>query len=205
MFIIYSNDGEMMRKISNENDLRIQKTKNAIKQNLKQMICEMPYEKITVKELAKRAQINRNTFYLHYDIIDDVLLELQIEYSTKYMELVKNYNFIDNQAEIIRCFFEFNENQDEFFQKITCDDRFDYIRHRMQNEVMKKTEGKTSKKYDLNQYINNIISAYNLTTLNLYRQWVSDGRKIPMEQMIKLAIILLSEGISGLKKQHNFK
>ena len=75
----------------------------------------------------------------------------------------------------------------------------------MQNEVMKKTEGKTSKKYDLNQYINNIISAYNITTLNLYRQWVSDGRKIPMEQMIKLAIILLSEGISGLKKQHNFK
>ena len=177
MFIIYSNDGEMMRKISNENDLRIQKTKNAIKQNLKQMICEMPYEKITVKELAKRAQINRNTFYLHYDIIDDVLLELQIEYSTKYMELVKNYNFIDNQAEIIRCFFEFNENQDEFFQKITCDDRFDYIRHRM----------------------------HNITTLNLYRQWVSDGRKIPMEQMIKLATILLSEGISGLKRQHNFK
>lgn len=50
-------------------DLRVQKTREAIKNTFKEMICEMPAEKITVKELTDRARIHRKTFYLHYTTI----------------------------------------------------------------------------------------------------------------------------------------
>ena len=43
-------------------DLRIQKTREAIHKTFEEMICEMDYEQISIKELAQRARINRKTF-----------------------------------------------------------------------------------------------------------------------------------------------
>ena len=37
------------------------------------LILKTDYDKITVSALAKEANINRKTFYLHYDSVDDVL------------------------------------------------------------------------------------------------------------------------------------
>ena len=58
-------------------DLRIQKTREAIHKTFEEMICEMDYEQISIKELTERARINRKTFYLHYNTLDDLLKELQ--------------------------------------------------------------------------------------------------------------------------------
>ena len=95
-------------------DLRIQRTKEAIHTVFKEMVCEMPYEKITVKAIADRAKINRNTFYLHYETTDDVLREIQVDYSSRYIELIKNYDYTKHTAELVRSFFEYMESQDEF-------------------------------------------------------------------------------------------
>lgn len=48
-------------------DLRVIRTKKAIRDAFCAMIMEMDYPDITIKELTQRAMINRNTFYLHYD------------------------------------------------------------------------------------------------------------------------------------------
>ena len=43
-------------------DLRVRKTIQGIKAAFESLICERDYEKITVKELCERAQINKKTF-----------------------------------------------------------------------------------------------------------------------------------------------
>ena len=40
---------------------------------------EKSFEYITVSEICKRAEVNRSTFYLHYETMDDLLSEC-IEY-----------------------------------------------------------------------------------------------------------------------------
>ena len=62
-----------------KDDLRARRTKAFIRKTFEEMICEMDFEHITVKELTERAMINRKTFYLHYDSLDDLLLEMQNE------------------------------------------------------------------------------------------------------------------------------
>lgn len=47
-------------------DIRIQKTETAIKNAFMELRSQKPVEKITVKELCQRAQINKSTFYSHY-------------------------------------------------------------------------------------------------------------------------------------------
>lgn len=51
-------------------DPRAARTQAAIKEAFEQMACEADAGRITVKELAERAGINRKTFYLHFETIE---------------------------------------------------------------------------------------------------------------------------------------
>lgn len=54
------------------NDLRWQKTEEAIMDAFVEELKERPLRKVSVSNLAKRARINKSTFYLHYEDIFDL-------------------------------------------------------------------------------------------------------------------------------------
>lgn len=60
-------------------DPRTAQTKSVIKNTLLDMLDDMAFEKITVTQLCKQADINRGTFYLHYCDLYAVLEELMEE------------------------------------------------------------------------------------------------------------------------------
>ncbi len=60
-------------------DIRMEKTEKAIKNAFLELRSKHPLEKITVKELCRLAQINKSTFYAHYEDIYDLSEKLQME------------------------------------------------------------------------------------------------------------------------------
>lgn len=56
-----------MAKKDGTSDLRVRRTQKAIKHALLELIEEEGFEKITVKDITDKAEISRNTFYLHYE------------------------------------------------------------------------------------------------------------------------------------------
>ena len=182
-------------------DPRIIRTKEAIQTVFKQMVCELPYEKITVKAITEAARINRNTFYLHYNCVDDVLAEIQAKHSSEYSAIVSGFDQLKDTDKLVRSFFEYMEAQDDFFKRVTCDSRFDYIRERMQNRVTKQAAESRPLK-GIEQSVRNILLTFNNCIVLLYRQWVADGRKIPMEEMIDLATTLLEKGMKGFRNKY---
>lgn len=48
-------------------DIRVERSKGAIKKAFVDLMKRRTYEEITVKDLAEEAQINRKTFYAHYE------------------------------------------------------------------------------------------------------------------------------------------
>ena len=71
----------------------------------------------------------------------------------------------------------------------------------MQKKVSAHTHQQSKNFHDKSTYIQNIVRAYSTTFLPLYRQWVADGRKIPMEEMIDLATTLLEKGMKGFRNK----
>ncbi|AIQ70155.1 TetR/AcrR family transcriptional regulator [Paenibacillus graminis] len=59
--------------MSKKTDLRILRTKQSIRKAWIELIQEKGYEAITIQDIADRAMINRNTFYLHYENKPDLL------------------------------------------------------------------------------------------------------------------------------------
>ena len=49
------------------------RTKEAIVNAFWELLEEKPYNKITVKDIVDRCQINRNTFYYHFHDIPELL------------------------------------------------------------------------------------------------------------------------------------
>ena len=58
-------------------DIRVKKTKRAIQKAFVALLREKPIEKITVKEIAERAEINKTTFYSHYETLDALTAEME--------------------------------------------------------------------------------------------------------------------------------
>lgn len=60
-------------------DIRIEKTQNVIKSAFLSLRAKKSVEKITIKELCTLAQINKSTFYSHYQDIYDLSEQMQAE------------------------------------------------------------------------------------------------------------------------------
>ena len=67
-----------MRK--EKQDLRYMKTEKAIQKAFHELLQEKTLQKITVKEIAERAEINKTTFYAHYETLPDLIDSLESEY-----------------------------------------------------------------------------------------------------------------------------
>ena len=96
---------------------KLSRTEEKIRDVLIEMIDEMPINAIRVKDLAKRAHIDRSTFYVYYDSIYDVLQQIEDEYfdglvagkrwGDRYLnepapETVKNINYAKRNVNILR-------------------------------------------------------------------------------------------------------
>ncbi|WP_420640690.1 TetR/AcrR family transcriptional regulator [Candidatus Leptofilum sp.] len=60
-------------------DRRVKYTKMVLKNSLLELLREKPVQKITVTEICRKADINRNTFYAHYHSPENLLSQIENE------------------------------------------------------------------------------------------------------------------------------
>ena len=179
-------------------DLRVVRTIESIKSAFESLICEKDYEKITVKELCDRARINKKTFYHYYETLDALLAEMQSEYSSAYVERVKDFILPDELDKVNRVFFEFSASQGLAYEKITCSGSYNAVRQEMTEMVMQSTWEKSENFQKLAPYHRTMLMNFiNTTAVQIYRQWVADGKQIPLEELIQLSNALLCNGTEG--------
>ena len=74
-------------------DARVRYTKMRIREAFFQCLKEKPVSRITVKELCEIAEINRATFYTHYNDPFDLMGQLEKEVLQKFREMAENAGF----------------------------------------------------------------------------------------------------------------
>lgn len=183
---------------SRKEDLRIRRTRESIRKAFNEMICEMDYEQISIKELTERANINRKTFYLHYDSLDDLLRELQNELAQAFIKRTEGLERPRDLDKITREFFLSNEELGKLGERLTCSGSYHYISRRITNDIMDQA-WKNDKNSPDNPYIQNIYLTYIAqSTLAIYKQRVADGKKIPLEEIIQITTKLVCHGANGM-------
>ena len=180
--------------IKGTEDLRIQKTMAAIKESFEALICEKDYHEITVTELCARARINKKTFYHYYPTLDDLLEEMQ---------MVKDCRLPEEAEKVNRIFFEYSAAQSLAYEKITCSlGSYSASQQAMYRQVMDATWGKSPAFQRLSREEQNLVLTFiNSFGVGFYRQWVADGKKLPLERVIDLSGTMMCGGLDRFFKE----
>ena len=187
--------------LTGHEDLRVVKTIESIKAAFETLICENDYEKITVKELCDQARINKKTFYHYYETLDALLAEMQFELSSEYIRRVKDFSLPEELDKVNREFFLYSAGQGLAYEKITCNGAYHAIRDEMMAEVTDAGWGKSRKFKKLSDFEKQLLTEFvNNSVLSAYRQWVEDGKRLPMEEVIDLTNRIVLGGVNGFFK-----
>lgn len=107
----------------NKNDLRVQKTKHSIHFALTNLLKKKPLSHIKVTELCRVANINRGTFYFHYQEVGEVFKEffeeIMLDLKESYNEPYRHTDFLEVEnldPKTVRIFHHIKKYED--FYKI---------------------------------------------------------------------------------------
>lgn len=167
-----------------KSDLRVVRTRNALRAAFEELIAETTLDKITVKALTDRAGINRKTFYLHYETIeafyDEIMNGIMDEFFEYYEKTPDDPWDMDGHA---RRFFRYLAAQPPMIEQLVCSPSFYDFGERIYATQMNRyrafadelfwREGITSESEEL------ICALIRNMALECYRQWVRAGKVVP--------------------------
>jgi AcrR family transcriptional regulator len=184
-----------------QTDLRITKTRRAIRHTFAAMICEMNYEQVTIKELTVRARINRKTFYAHYPTLDALLGQMQDELVEGFIKQTSPFKGLNDITALVKEFFLYTTDHEWLKDRILCSGSYRFVSDKVVERIISINKNYKSA-LDLDACTEKIVITFlTSSTLEMYRQWVADGRKISIDEMIKIASQLISCGVSSLGKK----
>ena len=184
-------------------DRRVERTRNAIINAFKEMIIEKEFKEITIKELANKANINRKTFYLHYESMEEILFDLALEISDLLFEMLENNGFFTTGAFdiniLIKCIEELLNTNYELTKKIVSAQSYRFFARNIKDLVKDSFIRKVRKKVKLSEYTMNIVGDYIASGIaKLLKDWFEDQGDLTAKDIAKLASALVFGGVKAV-------
>lgn len=167
----------------------------------KSMLCEMDISKITVSELTERSAINRKTFYLHFETIDELVNEILDEISEKYAKEYRKLPEGRPHEDANALFFSFFSSQEEYVQRILCYPPYTELCNKIFDKAFFDNIKPGSVLAMIPEHVQNLVlTYYRSTTLDLYRQWLKDGKKLSLEDIVSISNGMICRGSDHIEE-----
>lgn len=182
-------------------DLRVLRTRSAIRSAFDELILEKDADRITVKELTERARIHRKTFYLHFETIealyDDRVRELMDEFFEQH-ETTPDVSE-DLAGHAIR-FFTFMAAQPLVTERLVCrPGSYDFGSRLYYDQMMRYKDAGGNPFGWLDEPKQELVLHFiRSTALDFYRGWVRGGKKVPVEEAAELLAVMTCHGANAL-------
>lgn len=161
-------------------------TSKAIKQAFSELLCERPLNEITVKDIAARCGINRNSFYYHYQDLPALIEEIVLEEADRTIE---QFPTVESIVDCFDAMIAFSSNQkmpimhiyrsvnrDVFEQNLMKISEYfvrSYVERTLVDENIEKEDMKA------------IIDYYKCVCFGLVIDWLNSGMKEERAQEIR--------------------
>lgn len=172
-------------------DKRKQKTISCIKQAFMQLCKDNAASQITVSKLASKAQINRTTFYLHYQSVNDVMQDIDNDLKVRISSYV---DAIDIDAVYESCYATFTRLTDKLNENVPLRDYiFDScsssaVLDKLKKVITEKTisaiiEVYPSLTYEQLKFPSTFLIAGIADT---YAEWTHSDKSVTLDELIKI-------------------
>ena len=176
------------------NDRRFRKNKEALRKAFIELVIEKGYSSLTVSELTRRADVDRMTFYSHYETIDDIFREFVDDMESEIAGKIASEEVFD-----IDKFFEIlNElmyKEIEFFRHAARTDSRADFRTAFKDAFCRIIRIDLSKNDDLPESRKIVLSDLAAVCIAYaYLDWLAgDYGDIPLEEVTETTKLLLHD------------
>ena len=182
-------------------DRRVQKTKQAIREAYMSLILEKDTPKITITELAQRANIDRKTFYLHYDGIEDIIHEFGRQETEELVLRLEQNDFFDDTADVEVLFQALNalmEENLELYQHIARTPSYAFLWGAIKDILKESLIETMGERLDIaKEELEIYVEFYAAGTISTYLEWLRGDLSMSDD---KLAQIISETAYYGLQK-----
>lgn len=185
---------------SKKTDRRVKYTKMVLRESLTKLMQEKPISRITIKELCEDADINRATFYTHYNDQFDLLKKMEQEIIDDINSYLDSFSFEINNSyalEVMTKIFEYIKENSQICSALlgnNGDIEF-------QKEIMLIVQTRFIAEQKTKKIIDEKVAEYVFTftatgSIGMIQKWLKEDSNIPPADMAKLVIRLTNYGLT---------
>jgi len=172
----------------NKTDIRVIKTKKAIRDATLFLLSKKNIEDISITELANTAQINRKTFYNYYQNIYQVIDEIENETVEKFVSAIKATDWYNgNELDFRKVFFCVTESvrdNMEFFRYLLNISKTSLIIVKVETTLKEKAKNYFKQYIDINDDIMTLAMDYVVSGMfSVFRRWLQSGQKMSISEV----------------------
>ena len=185
-------------------DKRYEKTEKAITNAYFQLLDKKDNGRITISELARKANIDRKTFYLHYESIDDINRKFCQKKAKEIVDKMFSMPLAEDEIPVAQFLYIMNEEISKrdtiFIRRIINKKGMSYFLQQAQEELTTAVVERYHKLFPVTRERFRIyVELYAAGILAVYMQWIYSNCPIPIE---KLAVIINQAVNSGIQNGH---
>lgn len=166
-------------------DLRIQKTRMALKNALYELLCEMSLDAVTVTNLCQRAMIRKATFYMHFRDKEELLVYVIQDMRKTYQDQERGELLYDPEKptkyyiEIFEYLLEYIEKHEKFARSVLNSNSCSKVMDMVADIIAEKTGNKM------------YAVMYTGAIVNLVKWWITQPKRMDRDAMTQEILKIL--------------
>lgn len=183
-------------------DRRIEKTERAILDAYISLVKGNKGKKITISELAKTANIDRKTFYSHYESVDDILHKFWVTRIEELKQRLEEAAYFENPSNLLIIYEAMNQimERDKEFYRLLAENGSYYffwekIHHLIVEAMVNAYRGIIRiNETEMVMYFDFFIGGI----LRLYQNYLKNPEQVSSETMGKVILEIAENGLKNL-------
>lgn len=170
----------------NEQDVRVVKSKKAIRDALFSILETKPINKITIKEISTVAGINRKTFYAHYGSIEDIINEMENELVVSIDAYLKNCIIAEyglNPYYFIQFINAIYSSNPKFCESLVSVHNYHFLAEKIKKVFKQQLIASINPPEQDRYLIDFKVEFYLSGVSSVYIDWIRQGKPCPFEEL----------------------
>ena len=182
------------------------RSRKMIRQAFFEILKEKSFEKITVTDIVKRADVNRSTFYAHYPDVMGVVEEIQeeiLEYTQNFMDNINFKDFYENPKPYLQSIVKLVAENNELYRLLMTSSmatkQLDKLKYIIIERTLETLEG--TNRFESRFELEFATRFFMGGVVDVYTQWLNGVIDCSLEDLTdQLANILLHSKKVWLKE-----
>lgn len=179
-------------------DRRVRYTLMVIRQSFVALLKKKPISRITVKEICEGADVNRATFYAHYQDPYDLLRRIESDIVDDVNRYLSSYDFrkmSEIPTQMLEKILEYIRDNAELFDLLLLNANGDMQFRREITDIIGRQHFVTTADSGDAQYM---YLFYANGAIGVIMKWLEDGMKMPVEDLAALILRLSIHGSGAI-------